>query len=191
MLFLKIPIKEIILKTTIKWFISLRFLSLKTFLKSNMHENYCHLKTRIYIYIMDKCMRVAAMYRAQMRVDSLSLNDCADQLSLQEATSTLCHRVVRDVFWHELRPSASLPLQADSHSRSSFVPSRVTRSQLSSAARERHVSIVGASERASKRANERTGERVVPFWELLSANQRVLRAVGRTGVSPAIVYLRS
>lgn len=43
-----------------------------------------------------------------------------------------------------------LPLQADSRSsRSSFVPSRVTRSQLSSAARERHVSIVGASERAS------------------------------------------
>lgn len=106
--------------------------------------------------MMGKCMRVAAVYRAQIRVDSLSLNDCADQLSLQGATSTLCHRVVRDVFWHELRPSASLPLQADSHSRSSFVPSRVTRSQLSSAARERHVSIVGASERASKRANERT-----------------------------------
>lgn len=35
-------------------------------------------------------------------------------------------------------------------SRSSFVPSRVTQSQLSSAAHERHVSIVAASERTSR-----------------------------------------
>lgn len=45
------------------------------------------------------------------------------------------------------------------------------------------------SERASEWVSEWTNEHAVPFWELLSANQRVLRAVGRTGVLPAIVYL--
>lgn len=44
-------------------------------------------------------------------------------------------------------------------------------------------------ERASEQASEWKSECTVPFWELLSANQRVLRAVGRTEVSLAIVYL--
>lgn len=32
----------------------------------------------VWMYMMDKCIRESAMYSAQIRVDSLSLNDCAD-----------------------------------------------------------------------------------------------------------------
>lgn len=77
------------------------------------------------------------------------------------AASTLCHRAVCDVFWHELRPSASLPLQADSHSRSSFVPSRVIQSHVIRSTRASRVHC--RREQTSERASERAERALYPF----------------------------
>lgn len=112
-------------------------------------------KMYVWVHKRRKCMIISAMYwtwiamyLAWIRIDSLSLNDCVDQSSLRELRlhCVIALSVTSSGMNCVQVPSASLPLQADSHSRSSFVPSRVTRSQLSFAARERHVSIVGASE---------------------------------------------